>query len=134
MFLPTASKLGCIWLLIQLCNTAENKRYKKLPGYVLRPATLLWTDDVSRSLTQCLVICKQTEHCYAISVTSSTGYCAYHNWLLVNGTPIVMENGTDNDFVILVKPITCKLFFCASYYVSITQWLKFLHSARNIAM
>ena len=106
MFLPTASKLGCIWLLIQVCNTAENKRYKMLTGYILGSSTLLWTDDVSRSLTQCLVICKQTEHCYAISMTSSTGYCAYHNWLPENDIPIVMEYGTYNDIVILVKPIT----------------------------
>ena len=111
MFLPTERKYVCIWLLIQLCNTAENKRYKKLPGYILGPSTLLWTDDVSRSLTQCLVICKQTEHCYAISMTSSTGYCAYHNWLLENGIPIVMKDGTYDDIMILVKPITGKLFF-----------------------
>ena len=44
-------------------------------------------------------------------MTSSTGYCAYHNWLPENDIPIVMEYGTYNDIVILVKPITGKLFF-----------------------
>ena len=97
----------CIFVLIALLYCALGQvtleRHKRLPGLGLRDS-LLWTDTVPRSAVRCVLECRRTDRCYAITVSAQTSLCSYYDWWLDSEHPLIMGY-TGNDDVILVKPI-----------------------------
>ena len=90
-------------------NILECQKYKKLQGYVFSTGTMLWSDDYPLSVIQCIVVCKMTVNCYAISITYPDGICAYYNWYLGSSAVLSMTFGSENDYIVFVKPISGNL-------------------------
>ena len=70
---------------------------------------MLWEDEAPRSLIQCAVVCKQTERCCCVMLTSSTGKCSYHDWFKDDSSHLRVVEGNADDILILVKPVPGKI-------------------------
>ena len=83
-------------------------QHKLLPGLALQDS-LLWTDSSPRSLVRCVLNCRHTDRCYAVTVSTETSLCSYYDWWLDGQHPLIMGYaGVSGDSVILVKPIPGK--------------------------
>ena len=70
---------------------------------------MLWEDEAPRSLIQCAVVCKQTERCCCVMLTSSTGKCSYHDWFKDDSSHLRVVEGNADAILILVKPVPGKI-------------------------
>lgn len=102
------SKRLFIYMVYLQCftNILKCQKYEKLQGYVFSTGTMLWSDDDPLSVIQCIAVCKMTVNCYAISITYPAGICAYYDWYLGSSAAVSMTFGSENDYIVFVKPIS----------------------------
>ena len=114
-------KCGCLYLfhvfiVMSLRGVANGQNYQILKGYNFQANSRLWEDEAVRSLTQCVVVCKQTERCCCVVLTSSTGKCSYHDWFKNDSSYLAVVDGDADDIMILVKSIPSKNHFLHVLY------------------
>ena len=97
-------------------GVANGQNYQIFKGYNFQERSILWEDEAPRSLIQCAVVCKQTERCCCVVLTSSTGKCSYHDWFKDDSSYLAVVDGDVDDKMILVKTIPSKIHY---YYTCI---------------
>ena len=115
VWLNSLSLYVCHLLIFSRPETANAQKYQLIKGYNLWDNSLLWEDKEPHSLIQCLIICKQTERCCCVVLTSSTGKCSYYDWFKNESEYLAVEDGDSDDIMILVKPIPGKICTMAQY-------------------
>ena len=96
-------------IIVSLPGRVNGQNYQIIKGYTVWASSRLWEDEVPRSLIQCAVVCKQTERCCCVVLTSSTGKCSYYDWFKDDSLPLWVVDGDADDKMILVKPVPGKI-------------------------
>ena len=96
-------------IIVSLPGRVNGQNYQIIKGYKFWESSRLWEDEAPRSLIQCAVVCKQTERCCCVMLTSSTGKCSYYDWFKDDSVHLRVDEGDADDTVILVKPVPGKI-------------------------
>ena len=98
---------ACTVMLIVLLDCTLGQitleRHKQVRELCLRDS-LLWTDTLPRSVIRCVLECRRTDRCYAITVSTQTSLCSYYDWRLDSEYPLIMgctASADSDDYIII---------------------------------